>query len=274
MFRGDGSALLMDFGIATNALRNNDLTQRNTVMGTPKYMSPEQHRSQVLTPQSDLYSLGCVFYEMLCGEPPYKAPDHAAMALAHLREPVPLLPLKLRHYQPLIRKLLAKDPADRPESGNDVIAQLETLERAPEHYSKDRARYRPQDNSPSAALTPRLRLKESKEGFSWRGNLYRYDVYLVADDFEQFQSHFPVLKSALMDWHEQRGSRCQSLTIKATIHPWISGRVKEYLKGLRQLEGMTFLSRLPITLNLVGSDGQAIERLEWQAEKPGKSPQD
>ncbi|WP_199175764.1 serine/threonine-protein kinase [Alcanivorax sp. MD8A] len=274
MFRGDGSALLMDFGIATNALRNNDLTQRNTVMGTPKYMSPEQHRSQVLTPQSDLYSLGCVFYEMLCGEPPYKAPDHAAMALAHLREPVPLLPLKLRHYQPLIRKLLAKDPADRPESGNDVIAQLETLERAPEHYTKDRARYRPQDNSPSAALTPRLRLKESKEGFSWRGNLYRYDVYLVADDFEQFQSHFPVLKSALMDWHEQRGSRCQSLTIKATIHPWISGRVKEYLKGLRQLEGMTFLSRLPITLNLVGSDGQAIERLEWQAEKPGKSPQD
>ena len=274
MFRGDGSALLMDFGIATNALRNNDLTQRNTVMGTPKYMSPEQHRSQVLTPQSDLYSLGCVFYEMLCGEPPYKASDHAAMALAHLREPVPLLPLKLRHYQPLIRKLLAKDPADRPESGNDVIAQLETLERAPEHYTKDRARYRPQDNSPSAALTPRLRLKESKEGFSWRGNLYRYDVYLVADDFEQFQSHFPVLKSALMDWHEQRGSRCQSLTIKATIHPWISGRVKEYLKGLRQLEGMTFLSRLPITLNLVGSDGQAIERLEWQAEKPGKSPQD
>ena len=274
MFRGDGSALLMDFGIATNALRNNDLTQRKTVMGTPKYMSPEQHRSQVLTPQSDLYSLGCVFYEMLCGEPPYKASDHAAMALAHLREPVPLLPLKLRHYQPLIRKLLAKDPADRPESGNDVIAQLETLERAPEHYTKDRARYRPQDNSPSAALTPRLRLKESKEGFSWRGNLYRYDVYLVADDFEQFQSHFPVLKSALMDWHEQRGSRCQSLTIKATIHPWISGRVKEYLKGLRQLEGMTFLSRLPITLNLVGSDGQAIERLEWQAEKPGKSPQD
>ncbi|WP_031227042.1 MULTISPECIES: serine/threonine-protein kinase [Alcanivorax] len=268
MFRGDGSALLMDFGIATNALKSNDLAQQNTAIGTPKYMSPEQHRSQVLTLQSDLYSLGCVFYEMLCGDPPYQAADPAAMAQAHLRNPVPLLPLKLRHYQPLVRKLMAKDPADRPESGGEVIALLDNLEGAPEHYGKERARYRPQENGPNAPLTPRLRLKESKEGLSWRGTLYRYDVYLVADDFEQFQDHFPVLKSALLDWHEQRGSRCKSVTIKATIHPWISARVKEYLKGLRQLEGMTFLSRLPITLNLVGSDGEPIERLQWQADQP------
>ena len=266
LFRADGSALLMDFGIAANVLRDSGVTQSRTIMGTPKYMSPEQHRSQGLTPQSDLYSLGCVFYEMLTGEPPYKAEDSGSMGLAHLRDPIPLLPLKLRHYQPLIRQLLAKSPADRPESGNAVIEALADLAPPPEHYSKGKSRYRPQESGLTAPLAPRLRLKESKAGMSWRGSLYQYDIYLVADDFEQFQSHFPVLRSALLDWHQQRGSRCKAVTIKATLHPWISGRVKQYLRDLRRAEGLEFLGRIPILLNLVAADGEPIERLAWGPE--------
>ncbi len=98
MFRADGSALLMDFGIAANILRDTSVTGSTSVMGTPKYMSPEQHRRQPLTPQSDLYSLGCVFYEMLTGKPPYTGDDASAMAQAHQREPIPLLPVKLSRY--------------------------------------------------------------------------------------------------------------------------------------------------------------------------------
>ncbi len=265
MFRADGSALLMDFGIAANILRDTSVTGSTSVMGTPKYMSPEQHRRQPLTPQSDLYSLGCVFYEMLTGKPPYTGDDASAMAEAHQREPIPLLPVKLLHYQPLLRQLLAKSPADRPQSGTAITELLDNLE-SPEHYTRERARYRPQETGINGALAPRLRLKETKAGMSWRGNLYQYDIYLVADDFEQFQSHFPVLRSALQDWHQQRGSRCKSVTIKATLHPWISGRVKQYLKELRQSDDLAFLGRLPMQLNLVAADGQPIERLAWEPE--------
>ncbi len=263
LFRADGSALMMDFGIAANMLSDTSVTGTNSIMGTPKYMSPEQHRSQPLTPQSDLYSLGCVFYEMLTGQPPYQGDDASTMALAHLREPIPLLPVTLRHYQPLLRQLLAKAPADRPESGAALVDALDHLE-SPEHYTRERARYRPREAGINGTLAPRLRLKETKAGMSWRGNLYQYDIYLVADDFEQFQSHFPVLRSALQDWHRQRGSRCKGVTIKATLHPWISGRVKQYLKELRQSEGLEFLGGLPILLNLVAADGQPIERLAWE----------
>jgi len=105
---------------------------------------------------------------------------------------------------------------------------------------------------------------------SWRGKLYQYDVYLVADDFEQFQDHFPVLRSALMDWHSQRGSRCKAVTLKATLHPWISGRVKEYLRDLRRTEGLDFLSRIPMSINLVAADGEHIEKFVLQPEKPGE----
>lgn len=263
LFRADGSALLVDFGIASNVLRDTSVTQSTAIMGTPKYMSPEQHRSQPLTPQSDLYSLGCVLYEMLAGKPPFTASDARSMGLAHLREPIPLLPVALRRYQPLIRQLLAKDPADRPESGNAVISLLDNLEPGSEHYAMERSRYRPQENGAAAPLAPRLRLKESKLGLSWRGAVYQYDIYLVADDFEQFQSHFPVLRSALMDWFQQRGGRGKAVSIKATLHPWISGRVKQYLRELRKTEGLEFLARIPMAINMVGSDGEPIEKLTW-----------
>ncbi len=269
MFRADGSALLMDFGIASSMINDSGLG-KGKQMGTPKYMSPEQHRNQPLTPQSDLYSLGCVFYEMLTGEAPFKGKDVSAMANAHLREPIPLLPVKQRHYQPLLRALLAKDPADRPENGNAAVTLLEGLE-SPEHYQKARSAYRPQQQGPATALAPRLRLKEVPLGLSWRGKLYQYDVYLVADDFEQFQGHFPVLRSALLDWHSQRGSRCKGLSIKATLHPWISGRVKQYLRDLRRIEGLEFLNRIPISVNLVAADGEPIEQLLMEPEKTTKA---
>lgn len=265
LFRADGSAVLMDFGIASSMLNDATLS-KSRQMGTPKYMSPEQHRAQPLTPQSDLYSLGCVFYEMLTGNPPYKGEDVAAMAAAHLRQPIPLMPVNMRHYQPLLRAMLAKDPADRPENGSAVIAMLETLE-TPEHYQKERSSYRPQQQGNNAPLAPRLRLKETPLGLSWRGKQYQYDVYLVADDFEQFQGHFPVLRSALLDWHTQRGNRCKAVTVKATLHPWISGRVKQYLRDLRRSDGLEFLSRIPVSVNLVAADGKPIEKLLLEPEK-------
>ncbi|PKM21359.1 MAG: serine/threonine protein kinase, partial [Gammaproteobacteria bacterium HGW-Gammaproteobacteria-14] len=108
MFRGDGSAVLMDFGIARPTLSDDALTQIGTVVGTPRYMSPEQHRGKDIDHRSDLYALGAVLFEMLTGKPPYTADDPMALGIKHISEPFPLLPGELRRYQPLLRKLLAK----------------------------------------------------------------------------------------------------------------------------------------------------------------------
>ncbi|MDX1804185.1 MAG: serine/threonine-protein kinase [Alcanivorax sp.] len=266
MFRDDGSALLMDFGIAYNPQQDTRLGD-SIPAGTPKYMSPEQHRGLALCPGSDLYSLGCVFYEMLTGEAPYCGDDDADMAHCHLNNPLPLLPDHLARYQPIINALLAKTPEHRPASGEALITLLDQG-----NQGSNTVRATSVADPSATLLTPRIRLREQRIGRSWRGGLYQYDIFLVADDFAQFQEHHPVIRSGLVDWHGQRGRRCRLITIKATIHPWISGRIKDYLRKLRHAEGLEFLAAIPMHINLVASDGEPIERLEWPAEKPERRP--
>src|SRR6185437_8931616 len=79
-----------DFGIAKAGLESGaDLTRTGMVLGTPKYLSPEQIRGFDPDTRADLYSLGVVLYEMLVGVPPYSGPTDMATALAHLNERVP-----------------------------------------------------------------------------------------------------------------------------------------------------------------------------------------
>jgi len=114
-------AVVADFGIAraiTAAAGGEHLTDSGVVVGTPWYMSPEQARGErLLDGRSDVYSLGCVLYEMLGGEPPYTGRTAQAIVARRLGEPVP--PLRtLRETVPAgveraVTKALAKAPADR-----------------------------------------------------------------------------------------------------------------------------------------------------------------
>lgn len=138
LFRVDGSAVLTDFGIAKATEGDANLTQLGMVAGTPKYMSPEQARGQALEGAADLYSLGVVLHEMLTGRLPYEASDPIALGILHMNSPVPRLEGRLAHFQPLLDRLLAKQPAQRPQSGTELIREIEALEagfdfeRAPE----------------------------------------------------------------------------------------------------------------------------------------------
>ena len=129
LFREDGTAVLTDFGIARAAKSETKMTATGTVIGTPHYMSPEQAQGQEIGPWSDLYSLGIVLFELLSGEVPFDADSTIAVVFKHITEPVPDLDEPYKQYQPLVNTLLAKEANDRYQSGREVIADIEALER-------------------------------------------------------------------------------------------------------------------------------------------------
>ncbi len=116
---GGDHALVADFGIARAIAPGSEdrLTETGFSLGTPQYMSPEQAAAERdLDPRTDIYSLGCVLYEMLTGEPPYTGPNAQAILAKRLSEPVPHLrtgrevPLSLERA---VTRALARSPADR-----------------------------------------------------------------------------------------------------------------------------------------------------------------
>lgn len=129
MFREDEAAVLTDFGIAKETNADINLTQTGLIVGTPKYMSPEQIRGSDPSPQGDIYSLGIMFYQLLCNRVPFAGADLVATAYQHFNEPVPQLPPHLSQYQSLIEHMLAKTVEDRIPRGKDVVRELERIER-------------------------------------------------------------------------------------------------------------------------------------------------
>jgi serine/threonine-protein kinase len=121
-----------DFGIAkAGEPTGADLTRTGIVLGTPKYLSPEQIKGQDPDPRADLYSLGVVLFEMLAGAPPYVGETDLATALAHLNERVPKVSSRIAGIPPaldrLVSDLLAKDPDKRVASAIVVRQRLDAL---------------------------------------------------------------------------------------------------------------------------------------------------
>jgi hypothetical protein len=123
-----GAVKVMDFGIAASAAGGTGLTGTGMVMGTARYLSPEQASGGQATPASDLYSLGAVLYELLTGHPAFDRPTPVATAMAHVHDPLrPVLELRPDappHLAALIERCLEKDPAARPRSAAEVAADL------------------------------------------------------------------------------------------------------------------------------------------------------
>jgi serine/threonine protein kinase len=129
--RGGDHAYLTDFGIAKATGGGEQLTVPGGVLGTPGYMSPEQIRGGEPGPQSDLYALGCVFYEALTGQPPFRGDSDMALMWAHAHDPRPVPSLVVPElgdrYDNFVSVALAIDPAHRFESGEAFADALDAL---------------------------------------------------------------------------------------------------------------------------------------------------
>jgi eukaryotic-like serine/threonine-protein kinase len=127
MLRADDSVALIDFGISqtTSAAKAGPQLADGEIAGTPYYMSPEQGTGAALDERADLYSLGVILYQMLKGEKPFVGASAEAILEQHRTAPVPLLPPHLAACQPLLNKLLAKDPSQRFGSAREVLEALQ-----------------------------------------------------------------------------------------------------------------------------------------------------
>ena len=129
MLRDDGSVALIDFGISksTKGDRESIVQMAEGVVGTPYYMSPEQADGATTDERSDLYALGIMLYEMLLGEKPFVGDTPSAILDCHRHDPIPELPANLKELQPILNRLLAKQPDQRIGSARQLIETIESL---------------------------------------------------------------------------------------------------------------------------------------------------
>ncbi len=129
LFHADGTPKLSDFGIAKQLDINQERTLDGSAVGSPYYLSPEQAEGKVPDGRSDIYGLGIILYEMLTGRKPYAAASHIETIVAHLGDPIPLLPEKYAVYQTLFERMVAKDPDRRLGSAHELLETIRTLPR-------------------------------------------------------------------------------------------------------------------------------------------------
>jgi len=136
----DDEVKVADFGIAKAARapedEGRDMTESGAIVGTAKYLAPEQIRGEVLDGRADVYSLGIVLYEMLCGQPPFTGATDIAVALQHVTTP-PVRPRRLAPGIPpaleaVVLRALAKDPAERFASASDMAEALAAIDLGPD----------------------------------------------------------------------------------------------------------------------------------------------
>ncbi len=132
LINDDGLLKIVDFGVAAaHASGDTQLTKTGYVIGSPKYMAPEQILGKKVDVRADIYSLGVMLYEMLTGQPPYSRGDHMAVMYQHVQGKAPqvhelnsTVPLQLSH---MVAKIMSVDMNARLQTMAELQAELDTF---------------------------------------------------------------------------------------------------------------------------------------------------
>jgi eukaryotic-like serine/threonine-protein kinase len=245
----DGVAKILDFGLAKLAGATH-ITQSKTTLGTLAYMAPEQIRGEAVGSQADLWALGIVLFELLTGKRPFRGDYEQAMAYSILNEqPVSLLELKPdapAELERIVKKLLRKDPLQRYQAADELLAELEAL-RAPSSGS-GKAGSRGSKSREALRAGARLGPYEIVEPLGSGG---MGDVYRARDTRLDRQVAIKVLAPSVFESakRKQRFQR-EAKLISSLSHPNICtlfdvGEQEgiDYLV-MEQLEGETLAERL------------------------------
>jgi serine/threonine protein kinase len=130
----EGTVKLIDFALAERrkGILGKLISSKTKIQGTRSYMSPEQIRGRGVDERSDIYGLGCMLQELISGKPPFTGGNTQELLTKHLRNAPPPLEAAGRDVTPefaqLVRKMLAKKPANRPQNMNEVLRGLQSLQ--------------------------------------------------------------------------------------------------------------------------------------------------
>jgi len=134
MLDNESGIKILDFGLVKSMHGDAQLTRDGAIIGSPLYMSPEQGRGQVADHRSDIYSLGCSLFHMLCGRPPFNGPSPVGIITMHVTDRAPavrdLNPQVPQAVARIVERMIAKKPDDRFADYDELIAALEAA-RAP-----------------------------------------------------------------------------------------------------------------------------------------------
>jgi serine/threonine protein kinase len=184
---GRGRVRILDFGLARGTEPDAQFTHAGTVIGTPAYMAPEQARGGGVDARCDLFSLGTVLYRTSTGKAPFG--DRDTLSILHAlatQTPAPphrIIPSLPRMFSGLVMRMLAKDPADRPQSAREVVKAIEALERGeteepaeapplkktapPPTPARNEGRKQDEKGPKRPRVRPRKKQKEEETGRDW-----------------------------------------------------------------------------------------------------------
>jgi serine/threonine-protein kinase PpkA len=250
LFRADGRPVLVDFGVARTRSTDMRLTQMGMVVGTPRYMSPEQHKGQELDPRSDIYSLGIMFYEMLMKEVPFDAPDAMSIGIKHLTEPVPRLPARFSRYQRFMDAMLAKQPGERMARGEMVVKAIDLLLSQPDLAVK-------KSMAATAALERGVDVQEKTEKTGMFSKACDIRVAIAAEDYPQLQERGGKARDTLLEWYRETGAKkARKIELDLYLHPWILTRGRDFVRQLAANEMFAFLKQHKARVRIHNLDGE------------------
>jgi hypothetical protein len=205
-----GMVKILDFGLAHVA--SSDITKTGSVLGTPNYMSPEQVRGDKVDHRSDLFATGALFYELLTGRKPFSTPTLHATLLKILEEdpePVgdldPTLPAELTS---IVKRLLAKDPAERYQQADDLVKDLDRVRRALGERIT-----RLQDEAREAVIRLDVFIKEHQELL--RAQRAQQEK---ADETVPGSSEFPIDYQGILEVRDRARRKYDELRLAAQKH--------------------------------------------------------